>query len=81
VGRGRSSKSGRTGNERRCYVKGVEYVIDGKGEARAVPIDLKKHGRLWEDFHDLLESRARRDEPRTPWAEVKARLHRGGILR
>jgi hypothetical protein len=62
-------------------VKGVEYVVDGKGEARAVLIDLKKHGRLWEDFHDLLVSRSRRDEPRTPWARVKARLREDGILR
>jgi hypothetical protein len=62
-------------------VKRVEYVVDGKGEARAVLIDLKKHGRLWEDFHDLLVSRARRDEPGIPWAEAKARLRKDRILR
>jgi hypothetical protein len=62
-------------------VKGVEYVVDDKGEARAVLIDLKKHGRLWEDFHDSLVSRGRRAEPRTPWAQIKARLLKDGIVR
>jgi hypothetical protein len=62
-------------------VKGVEYVVDGKGEARAVLIDLKKHGRLWEDFHDLLVSRERPAETRAPWAQIKARLRKDGIVR
>jgi hypothetical protein len=61
-------------------LKGVEYVVDGKGEARAVLIDLKKHGRLWEDFHDLLVSRERHGEPRAPWAQIKARLRKDGIV-
>jgi hypothetical protein len=62
-------------------MKGVEYVIDKKGEARAVLIDLKTHGRLWEDFQDLLVSHARRDEPRKPWTEIRSRLRREKLLR
>ncbi len=61
-------------------MKGVEYVIDDKGEARAVLIDLRKHRRLWEDFQDLLVSQARRKEPRESWEEVKARLREKGVL-
>ena len=61
-------------------MKGVDYVIDDKGEARAVLIDLKKHRRLWEDFQDLLISQERRQEPRVPWSEAKARLRKKGIL-
>src|SRR6266576_1700346 len=58
----------------RCRMKGVRYVIDDKGEPRAVLIDLRKQGRLWEDFRNLLISQARRQEPRVPWSEAKQRL-------
>jgi hypothetical protein len=61
-------------------MKGIEYVVDDEGEARAVLIDLKKYGHLWEDFHDLLVSQARKKEPRVPWAEVKERLRKKGIV-
>ena len=61
-------------------MRGVQYVVDDKGEAQAVLIDLRKNRRLWEDFHDLLVSQARRKEPRIPWAQVKARLRRKGVL-
>ncbi len=61
-------------------MKGLRYVIDDKGEPRAVLIDLKKHGRLWEDFRDLLISQARRQESRVPWSEAKSRLRKKGLL-
>ncbi len=54
-------------------MKGVQYVVDNKGNAKAVLIDLKKFGELWEDFQDLLVSRARRKERRFSLAEVEAR--------
>jgi len=31
-------------------VKGVEFVIDDDGQKKAVLIDLKEHGDIWEDF-------------------------------
>lgn len=61
-------------------MKGVQYVVDDRGKAKAVLIDLKKYGRLWEDFQDLLVSHARRKEPRYFLAEVEARLRKIGKI-
>ena len=55
-------------------VKGVQFVTDEAGEKTGVLIDLKKHGRLWEDFYDSLIARQRADEPRESLKDVKARL-------
>ena len=57
-------------------MKGVEYFYDKDGEPKAVLIDLKKHGELWEDFQDLLVIRERRNEPTETLEEVKARLQK-----
>jgi hypothetical protein len=62
-------------------MKGVQYVVDDRGKAKAVLIDLKKFGRLWEDFQDLLVSQARRKEPRHSLAEVEARLRKIGKIK
>ena len=40
-------------------VKGVEFVVDDDGHKKAVLIDLKKHGDMWEDFYDTLLSKER----------------------
>jgi hypothetical protein len=61
-------------------MKGVQFLVDDKGEPQAVVLDLKKHGRLWEDFQDLLVAQQRRKEPRVSWADVKARLRKKGLL-
>jgi len=55
-------------------IKGVQYVVNERGDATAVVIDLAQYGELWEDFHDraLADSRAR--EPRESLASVKAKL-------
>jgi hypothetical protein len=55
-------------------MKGVEYFFDKNGEPKAVLIDLKKNGELWEDFQDILVAEQRRDEPRIPLEQVKAQL-------
>jgi hypothetical protein len=57
-------------------MKGVEYFFDKNGEPKAVLIDLKKYGELWEDFQDLLVAEQRRHEPRESLEEVKARLQK-----
>jgi hypothetical protein len=61
-------------------MKGVQYVVDDRGKAKAVLIDLRKFGQLWEDFQDLLVSQARRKEPRHSLAEVEARLRNIGKI-
>ena len=61
-------------------MKGVQYVIDGKGEPQAIIIDLKRNRRLWEDFQDLLVSRQRRGLPTETLAQVKNRLRKLGKL-
>jgi hypothetical protein len=62
-------------------VKGVQYLVDDKGVKRAVVIDLKTHGKLWEDFQDILVARERVEAPRIPWEEVKAELRKQGTIK
>ena len=33
-------------------MKGVQFLVDERGNKSAVLIDLKKHRDLWEDFYD-----------------------------
>jgi len=58
-------------------MRGVQYLIDDRGARRAVVIDLKKQGKLWEDFYDRAVAESRRDEPRESLEAVKARLAKG----
>ena len=55
-------------------MKGIQYVVDDKGQPRSVLIDLKKHRALWEDIQDLLVSRQRLKESRLSLEQVEARL-------
>ena len=55
-------------------MKGVEFFFDRDGEPKAVLINLKTHGELWEDFHDLMTARERRNEPTVPLEVVVKRL-------
>jgi hypothetical protein len=64
-----------------AIVKGVQYVVDGKGEPQAVLIDLKKNRRLWEDFQDLMVLQKRRREPRVSLEEVEAKLRKAGKIK
>jgi len=57
-------------------MKGVQYLVDDRGEPRAVVIDLKKQAELWEDFYDRALADSRRGEPRESLEAVKARLAR-----
>ena len=52
-------------------MKGVEFVIDESGEKKAVLIDLKKHGKVWEDLYDTLLAKERESEPRESLKVVK----------
>ena len=58
-------------------VKGVQFLVDERGEKKAVVIDLKKNAELWEDFYDRALARSRAHEPRESLESVKERLQRG----
>ncbi|MGH7356170.1 MAG: hypothetical protein ACRELS_16525 [Candidatus Rokuibacteriota bacterium] len=55
-------------------MKGVQYVVDNSGRKTAVQIDLKKQGRLWEDFYDRALAKQRASEPRESLESVKNRV-------
>ena len=55
-------------------MKGVEYVVDEKGEKKAVMLDLKIHSDIWEDFCDVLKAKERENEPRESLASVKKKI-------
>lgn len=55
-------------------MKGVEYVVDGKGKKKAVVIDLEEHRDLWEDFCDVLKAKERENEARESLSSVKRKV-------
>lgn len=57
-------------------MKGLKYITNDKGKRIAVMIDLKKYGRLWEDFYDALIVEQRKDDQRIPWEEAKKLLRK-----
>ena len=61
-------------------MKGVQFVVNERGEKTAVVIDLRKHSEVWEDFYDATVARRRRNEPRETLESVKKRLRRRGKL-
>ena len=61
-------------------MKGVQFLVDERGEKTAVLIDLKKNRGLWEDFYDRALVESRRDEARESLASVRQRLSRSGKL-
>lgn len=52
-------------------MKGLNYITDEKGKRIAVQIDLRKYGKLWEDFYDALIVEQRKNEERIPWELAK----------
>ncbi|HEV2056505.1 MAG TPA: hypothetical protein VGV06_15260 [Methylomirabilota bacterium] len=55
-------------------MKGVQFVVDNSGRKTAVQIDLKKQGRLWEDFYHRALAKQRASEPRESLESVKKRV-------
>jgi len=55
-------------------MKGVEFVVDEKGNRKAVVLDLKIHRDVWEDFCDVLRAKEREDEPRESLDSVKKKV-------
>lgn len=61
-------------------MKGINYIIDDKNRKVAVQIDLKKYGKLWEDFYDNVVAELRKDEEKIPLEEVMRTLKNEGKL-
>jgi hypothetical protein len=57
-------------------MKGVQFLVDEKGNKTGVLIDLKRNATLWEDFYDVALAQSRVDEPRESLESVKRRLMR-----
>jgi hypothetical protein len=55
-------------------MKGIEFVIDDEGKKKAVIIDIKKHGDLWEDIYDGLLAKERKREPRESLQQVRKKI-------
>lgn len=55
-------------------MSGITYLIDEKGKKKAAVVDLRQHGKLWEDFYDTLIVQARAGEPRESLDAVRKRL-------
>ena len=58
------------------FMKGVQFLIDETGIRTGVLIDLKKNGKLWEDFFDPALARERQPEPRESLEAVKEQLNK-----
>jgi hypothetical protein len=57
-------------------LRGVRYVVDDRGNKKAVVLDLRAWGRLREDSQDVLISEARKGERGIPWDTLKAEMRR-----
>ena len=57
-----------------AMVRGIQFVVDNSGRKTAVQIDLRKQGRLWEDFYDRAVAKQRASEPRETLENVKRRV-------
>jgi hypothetical protein len=57
-------------------MKGIEYLIDEKGERKSIVIDLKTWGELVEDLLDAIEVKQRVEEESIPY-----RIARKDILK
>jgi len=55
-------------------MSGFDFVTDERGRKKAVLIDLKKHGRLWEDVYDAWVCESRKNGPFESHESVKRRL-------
>lgn len=52
-------------------MKGIQFVVDDKGEKNAVLIYLSEWGAIWEDIYDVLVSQSRKEETTISWQELK----------
>ena len=55
-------------------MKGIEYLIDEKGERKSIVIDLKKWGELVEDLFDAIEVKQRAEEESIPYRVARKNI-------
>lgn len=55
-------------------MQGINFVVDEKGDKKAVLIDLEKWGELWENFYDVLISHERENEDEISWEDLQQEL-------
>jgi hypothetical protein len=55
-------------------MKGFDFITDEHGRKKAVLIDLKKHGRLWQDVYDAFLAESRKNGPFESHESVGKRL-------
>jgi hypothetical protein len=61
-------------------MEGILYVTYERGQKRFLQIDLNIHGKLWDDFYDLLIANTRDNEKSIPYDVVKDELKKYGKL-
>jgi hypothetical protein len=52
-------------------MSGISFVVNARGTKTAAVIDLRWHGRMWEDFYDTLLAEARAKESRESLSVVR----------
>ena len=52
-------------------MSGITFMIDSHGKKTAAVIDLRRHRKLWEDFHDTALAESRAAEPLESLEAVK----------
>ena len=47
-------------------MKGIRFIVDDDGNRRAVVLDLKVHGKLWQDIYEQLQTEDPLEDERVP---------------
>jgi hypothetical protein len=53
---------------------GIKYLEDQITNKKYVQIDLEKYGALWPDFLDVIIAHSRKNDKKTPFADVKRQV-------
>jgi hypothetical protein len=61
-------------------MEGVQFIVDSQVKKTGVLLNLRKHGRLWEDIYDNWLAEKRKHEPRETLQSVRDRLRSQGKL-
>lgn len=54
-------------------MKGIDYVVNEKGQVIAVQVDLKQRGAAWDELWDGVVSESRRTEKSIPYAQYRTK--------
>lgn len=60
-------------------MKGISFLVNDRGERKAVVIDLAVHRELWEDIYDGVVARERENEPRESIETVREILRNANL--